>query len=257
MRPHKNLILAFSPVALCAATFSSGCKTVDCSPVSVDTEQHSNIAVIDLAGLSIDEVEYTIDDDEESVTRTPESTGLATLFGLPPLSDIAYSLRSEGEVVCEGVFTTGNLPAELPTITVTVLDESAISSEQIFLGVAIGQDASYPFAIDRQGRWRWYRNDVALERIDQVEGSRFGTGVVIADEDAEIPGSVDKHITLRNETLLTESIEDFSLDGAHHFFAQQGEGVVGYISVDVRTWTSPNEETFEVVGDRLMEYDNG
>ena len=136
---------------------------MDCTPVSVDTEQHSNIAVIDLAGLSIDEVEYTIDG-EESVTRAPESTGLATLFGLPPLSDITYSLRSEGESVCEGSFTTGNLLAELPTITVTVLDESAISSEQIFLGVAIGQDASYPFAIDRQGRWRWYRNEVALER---------------------------------------------------------------------------------------------
>jgi hypothetical protein len=233
-------------------TLITGCAAGTCETVSVDAQSHTNAAVIDLAGLSADSVTYSIDGVEEDTRAVTGDT--VTLLGLPALSEIVFTLFSGGEAVCEGAYETNNLPSGMPSVEVTVLDESAISSEGVFLGVAVGQDDAFPFAIDRQGRWRFYRDSTDLGRVSQIEPALDGSGIVLADFSQD--GSEESLV--RYETMLNEAVKTVSLEGAHHFFTQQADGTIAHIRADAREWTDPaSGETMTVVGDTLVETRDG
>ena len=135
---------------------------VDCDGVVVDNEANTHIATLtwtsEDAGTST--VTYTVDGESFTRTASAESatSHTATLIGLPSLTDVTWTATTaiaDTEAVCEGTFTTRNMPSGLPQLEVTV-NEAGQSSEQFMLGLAQEGDTTHPFILNRSGQWVWY-----------------------------------------------------------------------------------------------------
>ncbi len=231
-----------------------------CGGVVVDTSQHTNAAVLswstDDAGTSY--VEYDVDGEtfQRSGGKTATTDHQVALFGLPALADIAWRAITEidgAEITCEGELTTGNLPAGLPDVEVTIYDEDRVSSERYMLGVVMGTDASWPFIIDRQGNWVWHWEG-ELENSVQAELAWDGQGILINSfafdrgEDRGYVYQID---------LLGGTTAQYTTPGGHHIFERLDEGFA-YPSVDIEDWYNPSIGAIEqVAGDAIMELVDG
>lgn len=192
--------------------------------------------------------------DGETATTEHETDGrdyTVGLYGLLPLTDVPWTAittsRGGHETTCAGVTRTGNLPAGLPDLTVTVDDRARQSPERYLLGGASSEERPVLFAIDRTGRWRWYHEGDAGTVIPDVEFQR-GTNTVLFTTQA-----VDRSVDLGRITAV-------ELDGTpgremriplgHHVFAQGPDGDLAWLAIDVRPWTDPDTgETNDLVGD--------
>ncbi|MFT5680347.1 MAG: hypothetical protein ACI8RZ_001253 [Myxococcota bacterium] len=200
-------------------------------------------------------VSYTVDGGE-AVTRVisdAESTEHSgRLYGLPSLSEVAYTVTAESgdsTVTCEGSLTTGNLPPELPQLTVTVNESGATSSERYLVGVAMESEDSYPFIIDREGQIVWYWSSDEIASAPQVEVAADGRGLLVGT--FSFDRAIDTGAMIRVD-LLGEVIESTPLTSGHHFFEQLSEDTVAYPAIDVRAWDSPKGNR-DVVGDAVVE----
>ncbi len=189
------------------------------------------------------EVAYIVGDTERRV----RGDGAVSLIGLPPLTDIPYTLLDDdGDAVCTGSTESWNLPAGLPSLSVTTTGTT--SSEQLLAGTTIGEQPSV-FVIDREGRWLWHQ-ELAEDRMavdvhavdDQLLYNRF---------DATFSEDIGALLQANAAGIVTD---ERRLEGGHHTFAVLPDGTIAFPSVDVRDgYDVQREETIQIVGDRLLE----
>lgn len=237
---------------LIAATLApAGCAaSAECGEVSIDTDTHVNAALLRWTGEG-EAVAYTIDGADDA---TVSGAGAATLLGLPPLAEIAWSLLdADGEAICDGgSFTTGNLDAAFPTVEVTYLDAELVSDEALLLGVAVGRDDASAFALDRQGRWRWSRGSNGLGRASDIEVALDGGGILLAN----FAGQDSGEDALYRESLLGDQLSVIDLPDGHHGIEQLPDGTVAFPASDTRDWLDDIDgEEISVVADKLVETD--
>ncbi|MFT4975382.1 MAG: hypothetical protein ACI8S6_001269 [Myxococcota bacterium] len=229
-----------------------GCKDRCNAEVSLGEDAgHSAMLVWDGGGDSAT-VAYSTDGDpgdREGVVTSSGEGHTATLWGLPPLSEVRYSFTSDGES-CEDTFTASGLPSGLPTFATSSHDEDAAGSWRYIAGVAMGEVGSL-FIIDREGRWRWH----------QVHDNEVNVSAVLLGVDGEtmLYNSFDQDRTndigqVHTRSLLGDEVTDTRTEGAHHTFTQLPDGTIAFPSVDVRSWLDPDlDEEVDVVGDRILE----
>ncbi|MFT4978533.1 MAG: hypothetical protein ACI8S6_004443 [Myxococcota bacterium] len=243
---------------LCVA--SAACirgQPQSCEELVMDTTIHVNGVGVSwiTSEPSTLSIAYTIDGGE-AVTRvisdTKATNHTGRLYGLPSLAEIGYTATAQSGddvITCEGSLTTGNLPPELPELTVTINNSSAISSERYLVGVAMEAEDSYPFIIDREGQLVWYWSSDEIASAPQVEVAADGRGLLIGT--FSFDRAVDAGAMLRVD-LLGAVIESTPLTSGHHFFEQLSEETIAYPAIDVRAWDSPKGTT-DVVGDAVVE----
>ena len=230
-------------IFLLTGAIFTGCQT-PCARTEATNTPHT-IALTDLsAGVS---VEYTVGDHTRQAH--PDSNGKALLFGLPPLTEVAWRLLNEdGALVCQDDLITPNLPVGLPQLSVTIHNEDRISSEAVFLGTTLGESATV-FAVDREGHWLWH---VPLEEgLIAVDVHIQGKSIlhnVFAAEFTEDVGEI------RWLNLAGEQTASLRTEGGHHVFEPTPDGTIAWPAVDIRDWyDEKREEMITIVGDRLME----
>lgn len=184
------------------------------------------------------------DDDTEHTVEATRDGGVwsATLDWLPALTAVRY-VGWEGDVrACDGVVTTENLPAGLPTWRV-----SGEPSWEHLLGVAMGQHYAL-FVIDGLGRVRWHHlQDNLLDVATSSDGSRLHHNTV----DPQRLDDIGAVVTL---DWAGDTLEQVPAEGMHHSFTMLPEGGFAYLAIDVRDWTDPQTGLTEpVVGDALWE----
>ena len=228
------------------------CGPSDCV-ATVDDDVHTAVNV-DWTARSGGRASATYDPgDGETATAENETDGRdyhVGLFGLLPLTDVPWTAittsRGGHVTTCEGVTRSGNLPAGLPDLTVTVDDPARQSPERYLLGDA-SSDTPVLFVIDRQGRWRWYHEGVPGTVMPDVEFQR-GTNTVLYTTQAQ-----DRSVDLGHIQAIDldgTPGQDLRIEKGHHVFAQGPDGDVAWLAIDVRSWTDPDtNETSDVVGD--------
>jgi len=243
--------------------FLMGCSQpggIDCSTVTVDNEAHTNIATLSwssaLAGTS--SVTYTVDGQATTINASAdESTEhVAVLRGLPALTDVSWSALTDvdGEASsCEGVLTTRNLPAGLPQLEITV-SESGQSSEPYMLGLAQAGDSTYPFILDRSGQWVWYWPDNQIESSMHGERAADGNGLMLSSFAFE--RTVDEGMVYR-VSATGEELDTYRMTLGHHVFDQVPHAELSYLAIDVREWTNGLGNVEPVVGDAIVEIQDG
>ncbi len=232
-----------------------------CQSVLVDTTQHTNAAVLSWSTTapSTATVTYTVPDEEPTTRSTAQArtSHNLTLFGLPPLADIDYTLDVDIEgraLSCEGSFTTGNLSPALPRFTVTVYDEARTSPQRYLVGVVMEAEHAWPLILDRTGRWRWHRS--GMELSTQAEVSADGRGILL--NSYALSRSQDEGRLIK-VNLLNERLKTARMENGHHSFAQLPDAFAAYLAIDVRDWSDPDSADPDsgplvpVVGDAIME----
>ena len=190
--------------------------------------------------------------DPESRSTTVSSSNsehTATLWGLPPLSEITYSFTGD-EKSCTDVITTAGLPAGLPAINVTTWYAENAGDWSYLAGVAMG-DSGTIFIIDREGQWRWHQvNDtgITVSTVNLVDGVLWYNSF---DQDRSNDiGAVHTRPLLSS----TDEIVDTRTVGAHHTFTLLSDGTITFPSLDIRSWFDKEEgEEVDVVGDSIHE----
>lgn len=243
---------------LCITSASCGRSQLgSCDDLVMDNSIHVNGVEVSwsTAEPSTLSVSYTVDGGEavtRAISDTPQTEHSGRLYGLTSLSEIAYTATADSgqdTVTCEGSLTTGNLPPELPQLSVTINESDQISSERYLVGVAMQASDSYPFIIDRQGEIVWYWISDELASAPQVEVASDGDGMLIGT--FSFDRSIDAGGMIRVD-LLGEMIESIPLTNGHHFFEQLSDDSFVYPAIDVRDWDSPKGST-PVVGDAVIE----
>lgn len=245
-------VLWVVPLSGFAVAATSGCKSRCRADVTINEDAAQSATL--LWRESVDEgtvsVSFFGEEDTEERQGSVSSDGrrhTATLWGLPPLSEITYSFTTS-EGTCTDSFTTVGLPSGLPDFAVSIYDESAAADWQYIAGVAMGE-AGTLFILDRSGQWRYHQSH---DRALNVSAVTFDGGNLIHNSFDQNRSNDIGQVHLVD--VLTGTSEDVRTEGAHHTFAYLPDGTIAFPSVDVRTWVDPSDgEEYTVVGDRILE----
>ncbi|MFT5685346.1 MAG: hypothetical protein ACI8RZ_006297 [Myxococcota bacterium] len=186
----------------------------------------------------------------EATVSSTDGKHTATLWGLQPLAEVAYSFSSPDAKTCSDVMTTGGLPAGLPALTVPTWFEDNSSSWRYIAGVTMGEGGTI-FIIDRDGQWRYHQvheSGITVSAVDVADGALWYNSF---DQDRSNDiGTVHVRPLLGS----TEEIVDTRTEGSHHTFTRLSDGTITVPSLDIRSWYDPDEdEEIDVVGDRILE----
>ena len=244
----------------------------ECAEATVP-ENNPTVVVLefDTDGEATSHVEFSVAGGETRTTPTdaPSTHHEQLLLGLPPETDVAYSIVVDGEDPCEGTIRTGRLPPTFPPFEVSV--DQPDKYVEPYLLVAFIMDPKVLAVIDRQGNVLWYMYADEMVPWASKTFPKFHPGL---EDDLSIihatlwpeqkqlvynlqarEGDVGSILwtTWRKEQLRAE-VAPLS----HHAFALNAEtGTVTYISLDVRDWFDPDEDkTVGVVGDRFVDIDS-
>jgi len=184
--------------------------------------------------------------------RTP-SVGLGRshetlLLGLPSASEICYRVvPTEGPLSWPEPFRTvhtGNLPAAVPDLNVTIKDLDQV--EEGFWLAASGINPGLVLIFDRDGEVVWYQpadvGYVSPQALPDPATNGFMYNRFSKDFDDDV-GSV---LRLHPDGQLLEEIRT---PLAHHSFARHEDGTTAWLALDVRD----HDEWGTVVGDALRE----
>jgi len=181
------------------------------------------------------------------------------LLGLPALAEIGWEAVTEvegAEISATGSATTGGLPAELPELQIAASDDSLISDEPYLLGVTLSSEVGALFAIDRQGRWLWYR----LLEVEAGEVSLATTEISFARGSNELLYNVfaadldPDHDAIHRVSMAAEELDRRPLRRSHHAFTELPDGALAYLAVDPRVSYDPDlRRQPGVMGDLVME----
>lgn len=241
------------------ALLAAGCQPVTCDATVADGVH----TVVDVAWETPRPGESWVEyDGGEGPIETPhvddgEPAHAAELLGLLPLADVAYTAitrRNHRTWTCTGTVRTGNLPAGLPQLSVTIDDRAKQSPERYLLGSVMGEPSAL-FAIDRGGEWRWVRvGDPAIASPD-AEHAIGGPDVLFNEQSAGRSTDIGDIVQLRPDGSTRRTL-DAPL--SHHMFAQGPGGRIAFLAIDVRPWTDPDSgETMQLVGDKVQEIRDG
>lgn len=186
------------------------------------------------------------------------------LLGLPAETPILWRAATEydGERhQGSGTTTTGPLPADLPTFTLTV-DEPALQSEETWFVGSRGNGQGIFFALDRKGRITWYLTADAflLENGCLADLSFTGNGNEILGMVG--PTGVDHPESRIFSTTWTGEPGPSAIDTlttlAHHTVRMLPDGTVAWLEMDIREWVDTATSTaWQVVGDAIVEQPPG
>lgn len=230
----------------------------ECSGLVVDASQHPNSATFSWVtdAASTLSISYQVDGGRlisRMLSEDPTTTHDGAIHGLPALAEVSYTAvaaADSGDVfTCQGSFTTSNLPPELPELEVTVHEADQVSSERFLVGVAMGEDTTHPFIINRAGQIVWFGDSSDFDSVDQVEVARDGRGMLVGSYDFERD---EDRGALHRVSLLGDVEETVPMVGGHHFFKQISDDTIAHPAIDVREWTM-NGQQVDVVGDALIE----
>lgn len=198
------------------------------------------------------DIVYTADDDEPMTTpvRTVAAgeTDETLLLGLPPLADVAYQVRVDGEARCEGTIETDNLDSNVPDV-----DVDGEATFRWLVGTFWSTNgASYVVALDARGRVVWYRQmSEELSAIQARPAGPAGAGIVHNQFD---PHRQVDYGAIHRVGLDGTEIEVIDTPLAHHVFDVLPDGTLVYMALDVRTWFDPDMgQEVDVVGDAIVE----
>src|SRR6185436_138179 len=216
-------------------------------------------------------VEFSVDGGETRTTPTdePSTHHKQVLLGLPPETDVAYTIKVDGDSTCEGTIKTEHLPPTFPPFEVTV-DEPDKYVEPYLL-ITFIQNPKVLAVIDRQGNVLWYL--YADELVDWATKTfpKFHPGLV--DDLAIIHATLypeQKQLVYNLQAQagdvgsilwtnwLKEDVRGEVAPLSHHAFALNHQtGTVTYITLDVRDWFDPEEgKDVSVVGDAFIDLDS-
>jgi hypothetical protein len=231
----------------------SGCSRPCDAEITLGTDDAQSAQLVWKSRRASD-VSLTFDGPGDDATRTAavsssDGAHAATLWGLPPLSEIAYSFTS-AEKSCADVLTTAGLPAGLPALTVPTWYDTNASSWRYIAGVAMGESGTL-FILDRQGQWRFHQvheTDITVSAVDVAEGMLWYNSF---DQDRSNDiGEVHARPLLGD----LDEVTDIRTQGAHHTFTRLPDGTIAFPSLDIRPWYDKEEgEEVDVVGDRILE----
>ncbi len=188
---------------------------------------------------------------EGVVTDVTATAHSASIVGVPPLTEVAYSASTDdGKRAwrCEGTFRTPNLAVSTPKLLVTVDVPERQSPERYVVGSLYSATADPMFVFDRQGRYRWFLEDdedhMVLMATPAVGGgvvnSRFGRP----------QGFVDGELVWRD--LAGDAVTSIPLPGSHHVFRELPDGSILYLKLDIRE-AEVGGDTRTVIGDSVVE----
>ena len=217
-------------------------------------------------------VEFSVDGGETKTTPTddPSTHHKQALLGLPPDTEVAYTIQVDGgdSSVCEGTIRTGSLPPTFPPFEVTI--DQPDKYVEPYLLITFIQNPKVLAVIDRQGNVLWYL--YADEKAPWATKTfpKFHPGLIddlaiihatLWPEQKQLVYNLQAREGDIGSVLWTNWLkEDVRAEVAplsHHAFALNHEtGTVTYITLDVRDWFDPDEgKTVPVVGDAFIDLD--
>ncbi len=245
---------------LWAACGGDGCSanpdgtTGDC-PEDLHVAPHDTIGTIVQVTFSTEVSTASSVTFGDTTTPTIEGTDHEhLLLGNPGLTEVSYTLAwNDGaeDLSCSGTATT-NGPSGLPNVDVSTYDEGALSPEPYVLLSVLG-DPWALLIIDRDGNPVWWFQEDTDEihpDVDFVMGENNLYFNTFSDDHGEDIGAI------RSIDILGNDLAEVRTELAHHAFTQLGDGVIGYMTIDVRDWFDEDEgEDVSVVGDAIVEFD--
>lgn len=192
---------------------------------------------------------------------TSETEVHRDLIGVPADTDVywrATSTTEAGDATCEGVTHTGDLPSDLPTLTVESdgagQDAAQFAIGAFFEGAGGRGSQTQLVAFRRDGEVVWYyEGDSDATSLD-MHYSRDGRGILFNQYGGPMgdEGGVINLVSLTGELLQT-----WDAPYAHHMFAELPDGTLAYQQVDIRPYTTASGATDDWVGDAIAEIPAG
>jgi hypothetical protein len=166
-------------------------------------------------------------------TPTGDEAFTAHAWGLLPLTTYhARASVSAGDDPVRGtdvVFTTGGVPTELPTVTMTADDPAAASPG--WLVTTLLTDGHRPVILDTDGTYRWWGTPAdAHVTVVRARLARDGHSVItLAEDDGYVIG--EHYVSeLRWTPLDGGEVTSIAVDDAHHDFVERPDGTVAVIT---------------------------
>jgi hypothetical protein len=259
-------------LAGCNGKDSNGVDGGDCAEATVP-EANPTVVVLefDTDQEAASYVEFSVDGGETRTTPTdePSTHHKQVLLGLPPETDVAYTIKVDGDTTCEGTIQTERLPATFPPFEVTI--DQPDKYVEPYLMITFIKDPKVLAVIDRQGNVLWYL--YADEKVDWATKMfpKFHPGLeddlaiihaTLWQEQKQLVYNLQAQAGDVGSILWTNWLKE-DLRGevaplSHHTFALNHQtGTVTYITLDVRDWFDPEEgKKVPVVGDAFVDLDS-
>lgn len=191
------------------------------------------------------EVRFEVDGETREVEAEPDETDhQVILLGLPPSSTVTWQVFASGTCSTPRSLETGSLPSDLPTLTLSEVDEDALSGW--ITTVLLDAWGGYAVILDDQGRFTWWYP--AATTTTQAVLSRDGTAVLF-NEKAQ---AEDEPGRIWRVDLDGRQIESILMDGIHTDFEELPDGGYAALGWDVRTFEHEGE-TRKILGNTIEE----
>lgn len=172
----------------------------------------------------------------------------AVLFGLKP--ETAYDVYPTATIDGEEVYgdtltlTTGTLPRDVPTATVTLAEDGRTPG---FLAVGLVSIESWALVYDQDGDVVWYyANPHAGTLTSRVLRSVDGRSLLVSAAGAV--GSTSDETFIDRVSYDGTRVESLPISGFSHDFCELDDGRILYIGTDRRDWHGDT-----LAGDTLVE----
>lgn len=164
------------------------------------------------------------------------------LLGVPSAAEVTWSvLDDQDTVVGTGTYTTGSLPSELPSLTVT-----GSGHDQFMLTPLIGATTA-AIVLSPEGHIVWYHLDARGLDVYRVRLATDGSGIVY--NAATVSGDPAEDSSLVTVSWDGSTSTEVAVPLLSHDFVQLPDGGVGAIGVKFGL----GAEGDEVRGDRIVE----
>ena len=187
------------------------------------------------------------------VSSEPSTQHEFILKGLPVLADGYYRAVTQvgdDELVTTGRVETGGRASSLPDFELRVNDSDRLAEANFLLFSATGTFSAL-CAVDREGRWVWYRARGEGEQVVELEFDEQTPDAFLFNT-FSTDHTVDEGYVLRQS--FDGSVDDeIRTELAHHAFTQLTGGDLAYVAIDIRDWYDEElGEEVPVVGDAVV-----
>lgn len=234
------------PAALLPAALLAGCTGG--GSVTAEVVPSADIATVATLVWSSDEpfagvVRYGTAERMFEVAFDDASTEHETLLlGVPAASEVTWAVLDDaGAEVGTGTYTTGSLPTELPSLTVT-----GGGHDQFMLTPLIGATTA-AIVLSPEGHIVWYHIDARGLDVYRVRLAADGTGIVY--NAATVSGDPAEDSALVNVSWDGAVSTEQAVPLLSHDFVQLGDGGLAAIGVKF----GPGADGVDVRGDRIVE----
>ncbi len=236
------------------AADGSGSMATDAG-ISVSAELAADVGTVvevawegvdDLAGVAVDEATLIVEDGQGESWEQDIAAGSATVWGLPPESDVGLTVRLTvgGQDLYSAplTITTDPSDSDLPSVDLSGSDSDALDGELVLTTLIGATNAAV--IVDGQGRYRWWGGLGWITSSARARLSRDGQHVLI------LPVNVDSNDRSGLQRVNLDGTLDSTVvvEGQHHDFVELSDGTLAFIVRSQR-----NIDGTVVSGEKIVE----